>query len=218
VADEKVPCTKCGKPISAESAGKRNGMCLLCSIEHEEKVPCVECGKPVSTKQAAKRNGLCLRCSAKRDPFFVLYSSLIDRVCHSSGGFDALSDAEKLYYALILFQNEVNNGGFHQFFFNSSGSYYDLIESGLVAFDEPQTLELLSQAKAVVFPEMAVPVDTEERRSRMPGADPSAPTLAWMTKWNELDQKFYRGPDTLTPKLQAFARERGLVPPETDDK
>jgi len=217
VVDEKVPCTKCGKPISAESAGKRNGMCLFCSIKHEEKVPCVECGKPVSTKQAGKRNGLCLRCSAKRNPFFVLYSSLIDRVSHSSGGFGTLSDAEKLYYALTLFQNEVNNGGFHQFFFNSSGSYYDLIENGLVTFDELQTLELLSQAKAIVFPAIPVPVDTEQRRSLMPVADPSASTPVGMTKLNELDQEFYRSPDTLSTKLRAFARKEGLVPAEIDE-
>ena len=97
----------------------------------DEKVPCVECGKPVSVKLASKRNGLCLRCSANRNPFFVLYSSLIDRVCHAPEGFESLSEAAKLYYALTLFRNEINNGGFHQFFFNSSGSYYDLIENVL---------------------------------------------------------------------------------------
>jgi hypothetical protein len=112
-----------------------------------EKVACLECGKPVSASLASRREGLCLRCGAQRNPFFVLYSSLIERVCHSPSGFDALSDAEKLYYALTLFQNEVNNGGFHQVFFNSSGSYYDLIENGLVRFNEPRTLELPHQAK-----------------------------------------------------------------------
>lgn len=211
--DEKVPCSTCGKPISAESASKRNGMCLPCSIKHEEKVPCVECGKPVSVKQAAKRNGLCLRCSANRNPFFVLYSSLIDRVCHSAGGFDELSDAEKLYYAMTLFQNEINNGGFHQFFFNSSGSYYELIENGLVTFDEPQTLELLHEAKRIVFPGIAVPVEMQRRRDLLP-----APAPDLMNRLNELDQRFYRSPDTLTPKLEAFARQRGLVQADAEGK
>jgi hypothetical protein len=182
-------------------------MCLLCSIKHEEKVPCVECGKPVSVKQAAKRNGLCLRCSANRNPYFMLYSSLIDRVCHSAGGFQELSDAEKLYYAMTLFQNEINNGGFHQFFFNSSGSYYELIENGLVTFDEPQTLGLLHQAKRIVFPEIAVPVSVETRRNLLP-----APAPDLMNSLDVLDQRFYRNPDTLTPKLEAFARQRGLIP------
>jgi endogenous inhibitor of DNA gyrase (YacG/DUF329 family) len=206
-ASGKVPCSACGKPVSASQAAKTGGLCILCSIKLEEKVACQECGKQVSAKLAARRNGLCLHCSAKRNPFFVLYSSLIDRVCHSSGGFDLLSDAEKLYYALTLFQNEVNNGGFHQFFFNSSGSYYELIEDALITLDEAQTLELLRQAKRNIFPEIPVPINTAERRSTMQGS-----TSDLMTKLDELDQQFYRIPDTLTPKLEDFARQRGLVP------
>jgi Domain of unknown function (DUF4375) len=111
-----------------------------------EEVVCLECGKPVSASLAGRREGLCLRCSAKRNPFFVLYSSLIERVCHSPSGFDTLSDAEKLYYALTLFKMRSTNGGFHQVFFNRSGSYYDLIENGLARFNEPRTLELLHPA------------------------------------------------------------------------
>ena len=210
-APEKVPCTACGKPVSANQSAKTGGLCILCSIKLEEKVACQECGKQVSAKLAAKRNGLCLHCNAKRNPFFVLYSSLIDRVCHASGGFGALSDAEKLYYALTLFQNEVNNGGFHQFFFNSSGSYYELIENSLVTFDEPQTLELLHQSKQIVFPEIPVPTDTQERRSTIP-----APSPDLMTKLDELDQRFYRMADTLTAKLEDFARQRGLVPANSE--
>jgi len=178
-----------------------------------EKVACLECGKPVSVSLASRGEGLCLGCRAKRNPFFVLYSSLIGRVCHSPGGFDALSDDEKLYYALTLFQNEVNNGGFQQVFFNSSGSYYDLIENGLVRFNEPRTLELLHQAKHIVFPEIAVPVDTRTRRDLMP-----APAADLMNQLNELDQRFYRCPDSLSAKLKAFARQQGLVAAETDDR
>ena len=177
----------------------------------EEEVPCVECGKPVSASLARKWKGLCLRCSSKRNPFFVLYNSLIDRVCHLPGGFDTLSDAEKLYYALTLFRNEINNGGFHQFFFNSSGSYYDLIENGLVNFDGRQTLELLRQAKQIVFPEIAIPPDTKTRRHLMP------PTPDLMNTLDELDQQFYRSPDLLSAKLEAFAREQGLVSSPIDD-
>jgi hypothetical protein len=121
-----------------------------------------------------------------------------------------LNDPEKLYYALTLFQNEVNNGGFHQFFFNSSGSYYDLIENGLVTFNEPHALDLLHQAKQIIFPAIGVPTGMEARRRLM-----LAPTPDLMNKLNTLDQQFYRSPDSLSAKLQAFARERGLVSAET---
>jgi hypothetical protein len=171
-----------------------------------EKVPCVECGKPVAVSLANRSKGFCLRCFTKTDPFFVLYNSLIERVYHSVGGFDALSEAEKRYYSVTLFQNEVNNGGFHQFFFNSSGSYYELIENSLVAFNELETLDLVNRAKQVLFPEIPVPADTEARRRLMP-----APTPGLMNKLNELDERFYKSPDTLSPKLEAFAREQGLI-------
>lgn len=99
----------------------------------------------------SKRKGLCLQCSLKRNPYFLLSNSLIERVAHSPGGFAALSDVEQLYHAITLFQGEVNNGGFHQFFFNSSGAHYEVIENALITFDEPQVLELLHRAKQIVF-------------------------------------------------------------------
>jgi hypothetical protein len=176
----------------------------------EEKVPCVECGKLISASLVSKRKGLCLQCSLKRNPYFLLSNSLTERVAHSPGGFAALSDVEQLYHAITLFQGEVNNGGFHQFFFNSSGAHYELIENALITFDEPQVLELLHRAKQIVFPEILVPVDTEIRRERMRDCPPS--------RLDELDRHFYSIPNTLSPKLKVFARERGLVSPESDNK
>jgi hypothetical protein len=71
----------------------------------------------------------------------------------------------------------------------------------------------LHQAKQIVFPGIPVPVDTETRRDLMP---PPTPDL--MNKLNELDQRFYRSPDSLTAKLEAFARQRGLVPADTQGR
>ena len=206
--NEKVPCTECGKVISARFAGLMNGLCFACNDKHVPKAACAECGQPVSAKLPSKRNGLCLRCSAKRNPFLVLYSSLIDQVCNSTGGFSSLSDSQKLYYALTLFQNEVNNGGFHQFFFNNSGSYYPLIENGLVAFDETGALALLHRAKQILYPDAPVPTDTHIRRQQLATLDPEDER---MRQLDELDQQFYRHPDTLSPKLQALALDKGLI-------
>jgi hypothetical protein len=82
-----------------------------------------------------------------------------------------------------------------------------------VRFNEPRTLDLLHQAKPIVFPEIAVQADTRTRRDLMPA---SAADL--MNKLNELDQRFFRCPDSLSAKLKAFAREPGLVSAETDDR
>jgi Domain of unknown function (DUF4375) len=182
-----------------------------------EKVPCVE-GKPVAVKLAASRNGRCLRCYLKRNPFFVLYNSLIESVWGSPTGFDFLSDSEKLYCALTLFQTEVNNGGFHQFFFHSSGGYYALIERGLAALNESDSLELLRQAKEIVFLDAPLPVDIETRRTLMPYVDPNAPRPQWAEKLDGLDGRFYANPDTLPPKLMVFARKHGLVGGENNEE
>ena len=138
----------------------------------------------------------------------MLYGTLIDRVCNSPGGFESLSSPEKLYYAVTLFRNEINNGGFHQFFFNGSGSYYELLENSLLSFDEPKLLELLHKAKQIVFPEVEVPTDTRKRRELLLAADPNGDLI---DKLDHLDQQFYQCADTLSPKLEVFAREKGLI-------
>lgn len=197
---------------------KEAGCAFFGSLKRQEKIACLECGERVSANKAGKRNVLCLRCSGKRNPFFVLHSSLIDRVCRSLRGFDDLSDAEKLYFALTLFQDKVNNGGFHHFFFNSSGAYYNLIESALVTFDEPTILALLRQAKQIVFTDVDVPVDLKTRRGPLGLPEPDSTQPEWANKLDELDRRFYSTPDTLTGKLQGFARERGLVSGEAAGK
>jgi hypothetical protein len=187
----------------------------------EEKVACVKCGSLVSTSFARRMKGLCVVCKTKQrttNPFSLLYASLIQRVDDSPESFTSLSRAEQLYYALTLFQNEVNNGGFHQFFFNSSGAYYGLIENGLISLDEPHLLDLLHRAKEIVLPDVEVPVDKGTRRNLLPIEEPGAAKPEWAKKIDELDRAFYSIPYRLTPKLQAFARERGLVPQESTDK
>ena len=185
-------------------------------------VACAKCGKPVSARIARRMKGLCLAClgrettHTRKGPFYLFYNCLIERVHNSTEGFGGLSEAEKLYWAVALLRNEINNGGFHQYFFNSSGSYYDYAEKGLVAVGAVQTLDLLRRAKEIVFPTIPVPVDTEVRRNLLPVVEPDSPNPEWERKLDELDQRFYANSDNLTPRLEAFAREQGLVSDQAD--
>lgn len=177
--------------------------------------PCVKCGKPVRATTAPRTNGLCTRCFMRRvmecaerkDYAFALYSDLIERVHDSAAGFDGLSEPEKIYYAVALLRNEINNGGFHQYFSNSSGKYYRFAEGGLVSLGAQKTLELLHQAKKLIFAEKSVPTDNEQRRQflyRFPEGELE-------TALNVFDQRFYNSPDEVSPLLEAFAREQGLI-------
>jgi hypothetical protein len=186
-----------------------------------ERVPCMQCGRPVRVTTAQRTNGLCVRCSMEHvrrrpSPFSVLYTKLMDRVHNSPSGFDGLSETEKVYYAVALLRNEVNNGGFHQYFFNSSGSYYAYAEKGLVALGATQILELLRKAKAILFPDVPVPVETKRRREILPVIASSAARPDWNRQLGELDKHFYADNNGLTPRLEAFARSEGLVSAEPD--
>jgi hypothetical protein len=79
-----------------------------------EKLARLECGKPGSASLASRREGLGPALQRQATRFLYSTSSLIERVC-SSGGFDTLSDAEKLYYALTLFKMRSTTAGFINF-------------------------------------------------------------------------------------------------------
>jgi Domain of unknown function (DUF4375) len=82
-----------------------------------------------------------------------------------------------------------------------------------------QTPELLRRAKDIVFPTTPVPAETETRRDQVPVADPDDPAPEWLQELDELDQRFYADADGLTPRLEAFARQHGLVSaPEDADR
>jgi len=117
-----------------------------------------------------------------------------------------LAHTEKLYYAVRLLDGEVYNGGFHQYFFNSSSTHYAYAEEGLIVVGADRTLELLLDAKELVFPGIGVPEATGERRQALRSLPrPNDLRLA------ELDSQYYKDPDGLADRIEAFAREHNLV-------
>lgn len=63
-------------------------------------------------------------------------------------GFERLSLAEQQYFAVGLLKGEVDNGGFSQYFFNSSGAYAREALSGLKAINAEKTVEIMRDAMA----------------------------------------------------------------------
>lgn len=77
-------------------------------------------------------------------------------------GFDALYEAEQHYIAIYWLVGGVSNGGFHAYFFNSSGDLALLALQGLIAIHAPQSLRILERAMAV-FPPGGYSTDREVR-------------------------------------------------------
>lgn len=198
--NKQTKCLRCGALILSSTALKTDGLCMPCKGGYRE------------TIDEAKRRAREEREQMHTDPFRKLWVSLVERADGPAGGFEMLSESEKLYYAVGLLELEVYNGGFHQYFFNSSGSSYSYAEKGLISLGAIQTVELLRQAKEILFPSMAVPLDTSARRRLIPpDADRDEPPPDWTQRLDELDRRFWADSENLGSRLKAFARGRELI-------
>jgi hypothetical protein len=143
------------------------------------------------------------------DPQRELWKSLVYRVHKTEAGFSGLSPVERTYYSVSILEGEVHNGGFDQFFWNSSGSIFSEACTGLKILGADQSLALLIRAKHVIFGDEEPPTNWDQRREMLQlcEAKRQSPEL------REIDQAFWKYPDKLSERLMAFATENGLVAP-----
>jgi hypothetical protein len=127
-------------------------------------------------------------------------------VHETQNGFASLSRAERQYFAVGLLEGEVYNGGFHQYFFNSSGDSYLYAIEGLEAIGALQALQLLRKAKQIVFGFAEPPQSTGRRRALLHSVE-----NACEVRLASLDSLFRKDPDSLGAKLELFAKEQGLI-------
>lgn len=66
------------------------------------------------------------------------------------------------FYATWLLESEVNNGGFNQFFYNSSVNFIDEARDGLVYFGDIKLKELLDEAVEIFMNEIDMQIKTRE--------------------------------------------------------
>lgn len=111
-----------------------------------------------------------------------------------------LTDTGKIFVYIDTLEREVNNGGFHQFFFNNSGQYsYEALDAyqRIKAF---KTADIISKAISL-FPLTTIPKDTELRRQIIDTVDNSI-----VDEWDKLDQEFYKYEDNISKLLIDFIK------------
>ena len=191
----KVACKTCGVAILTDTAERNNGECGPCKSGTRQQIE--------TSKQRYREEREC----EKTDPFRKLWLSLVRRAYDTPNGFESFSEAERLYFAVGLLEGEVYNGGFDQYFFNSSADYYRYAVDGLQAMGAPHALELLLRAKQVVFGFDEPEQNTERRRAFLR----RAVDASCSERLSSLDSLFWQDPDSLGAKAEQFAKERGLV-------
>ena len=105
---------------------------------------------------------------------------------------------QKVFSAIWAAEAEINNGGFSQYFANSSAESAPFVVEAFEAIGAPKTADICKRAKATAFPAGMPP--TEEDIS-LAAADFSDEILQGLDR---LNREFYTYPHNLTDLLFAF--------------
>jgi hypothetical protein len=116
-------------------------------------------------------------------------------------GFDRLTQPQQTVYALSILDAEVCNGGFSQYFVNSSGNQASEALRGLELVGAKQTLKIVREAFQQFGPN-GPPRDRQQRASQL-----AALTKTQDAALDRLNSEYYKSPDRLKIKLLLFAIE-----------
>jgi hypothetical protein len=128
--------------------------------------------------------------------------------------FGQQSFPQKVFSAIWAVESEVNNGGFSQYFLNSSAESASFVAKALETIGAPKTASICNLAINTAFPKGLPP--TAESISSL-AADFSDEILESL---ESLDQEFFAYPHNLTELLFAYVsghpEEFGILPKPDD--
>jgi len=105
---------------------------------------------------------------------------------------EKLSHAERVFYCIFQLEGEVNNGGFSQYLFNSSGNFANEIVDALNEIGAVKMAGICEKALAALG--CNIPADRYERQEKLEDVE----TDEVDEELNECDNEFYEYPDDLT--------------------
>lgn len=127
--------------------------------------------------------------------------NFISELCSWGQEIDKLTEPKKDFYFNQNLEREINNGGFEQYFFNSSGDFAHETIISLKAIGANKTVEILQQA-IDQFPDKTVPKNRNKRQTILKEISETAKSVFGM-----LDQKFFLYEDDLNTLNMAFVRK-----------
>ncbi len=199
---QRLLCNRCGDSIHPDPAARNAGLCIPCTR-----------GNQLSIEQRMERRKQEREAERawRESPEWKYWTSLVDRVYKKVGGFEALSRGDQLYFLVNVLNGEVHNGGFSQFFSNTSGNRYRETISALAELDASSVAALLQEAKRVLFGIAEVPLGQVERYHLMVTSSEDHPEYAAANALlDELDKQFYAMSDDVAALLSQVAKSHGL--------
>jgi hypothetical protein len=114
-----------------------------------------------------------------------------------------IMDPQEVVALIDALEDEVNNGGFHQFFYNSAGDNTMETIQALEVVGALTMADIVKRA-AAKFPGKMPPKDRFARQDILLGLFPNA------AAFRELDEEFYGYPDDLSRLLAKYKDKPGI--------
>lgn len=124
---------------------------------------------------------------------------LFDRV--ESSGLSSLTGPERVLFSVWGAAGQIENGGFDQFFYNSSGDYAAEAVEAFRAIGAVAKAAVIARALAL-FPNAAPPRDRDERI----GALDALTARAGEDVFESLDEAFYASPEDVDAMLAVYVQ------------
>ena len=115
-----------------------------------------------------------------------------------------LDEVEKTFIYIDILEEQVNNGGFDQFFFNSSGDFTYEILDAYKNIGANKTAKIIYDA-IQAFPKLPISKDTQTRRNIMEDLSDEI-----SEKWNKLDDKFYEYEENIMSYVIEYMRKNKI--------
>ena len=125
----------------------------------------------------------------------------ISDLCDYGESVEKLNEHQKIFFYNQTIEREVNNGGFNQFYFNSSGNFAHEIVESLKSIGAEKTAQIIQEANAQ-FPNKVVPKDRDERQEVLEQIEDKANDI-----WGKLDEDFYKYEEDLNALNMGYIKE-----------
>lgn len=198
MSDEQTQCATCGALILVLTAKETGGVCMVCARGTREEF---------ESNRRRSREIERSMAEYRKSPQHLFWVQLVNTV-HDKG-IESVSVPEQNYFGVGVLQGEVFNGGFHQYFSNSSADYYAAAERGLSTLGATMELKILRDAKELIFGAGLVP-DWEARNDRLEALEENKSVNAAL---DNLDQTFCREDLALSALMERYAVDNGFYPP-----
>jgi hypothetical protein len=136
-------------------------------------------------------------------------TSHFDRACalYDGHNFDRLDEVDRVLVTIWGLEADVNNGGFDQFYFNSSGDLAFFAPVALRLIGAKKMADIVARANAV----FGTDGPARSRSARQAQLFLVAPPDSDIAPWEDLDGAFYAYPDDIATLLVGFLRDRGRL-------